>query len=286
MLTTNFPERLPEALIDRPGRFHDLLELHLPSDEIRLRMLKAWLPEVADAVQERLAAETPGFSGAHMRELVSFARTLQQEDGLTLEGAAEKALEKLREQRRLVDELHGRGKPRSKAHYRPRPLIQRLVAGTRKDVAIDVKQEGFEIQTLLFPTSKWTSAEAAQWCRDHDYDDDLEESGEHYRARQRDPGAFVRLRTICLAPADTAPDDEACRIKAIGGPIKSLSAAEEKDSAILPPEIALEIHEGEVIEIEDDPDEDLIDISDLTSLREEMSAEIKAGIARARGRLD
>jgi hypothetical protein len=31
ILTTNFPELIPDALIDRPGRFHDLLELALPT---------------------------------------------------------------------------------------------------------------------------------------------------------------------------------------------------------------------------------------------------------------
>lgn len=45
ILTTNFPERLPDALIDRPGRFHDVLNFDLPSKECRKQMLLKWLPQ-------------------------------------------------------------------------------------------------------------------------------------------------------------------------------------------------------------------------------------------------
>jgi hypothetical protein len=39
--------------------------------------------------------------------------------------------------------------------------------------------------------------------------------------RQRDPGDFVRLRTICINPGrDTSPGSDECKVKAIGGPVK------------------------------------------------------------------
>ena len=129
VLTTNFPELLPEALIDRPGRFHDLLEMALPTEAVRLRMLAAWLPEATSAVRANAAKQTDGFSGAHLRELVNFAGTIQREQSVGLDEALPLALEKIREQRALVASLH------EAPDYRPRRQVRALVAGAMAMVA-------------------------------------------------------------------------------------------------------------------------------------------------------
>ncbi len=93
-----------------------------------------------------------------------------------------------------------------------------------KNVLAEHKQDGFEVQSVLFPKAKWESADAARaWLREHDFKSgDMDESGDHYRFRQRDPADFQRIRTICLAPGRDTPLDD-CRVKAVGGPLKEAS---------------------------------------------------------------
>ena len=106
LLTTNFPETLPKSLIDRPGRFHDILMFGLPDQKIRRTMLGAWTTDVTGTVLDQIAADTQGFSGAHLRELVHFADTIRSQDGTDTGTALRQALEKVKAQRALIDELH------------------------------------------------------------------------------------------------------------------------------------------------------------------------------------
>jgi hypothetical protein len=46
VLTTNDPAHFPTALIDRPGRFHDVLKVDLPDADQRRRMLMRWMPDI------------------------------------------------------------------------------------------------------------------------------------------------------------------------------------------------------------------------------------------------
>jgi SpoVK/Ycf46/Vps4 family AAA+-type ATPase len=115
VLTTNFPERLPEALIDRPGRFHDVLQLFLPSPEIRKRMLEKWLPGMSEGDVKMVVAETEGDSGAHIYELANYAKTIMEDEELTIAQAAARAIKKIREQRDLINQVQLAG-----SNYRPR----------------------------------------------------------------------------------------------------------------------------------------------------------------------
>jgi uncharacterized protein len=91
-------------------------------------------------------------------------------------------------------------------------------------VAADIvedRQEGFQVQTLIFPKAHWDSAaDCKAWAKEHDFKSgDVDETEDSYRLRQRDPGDFVRFATICINPGrDTAPDE--CKVKAVGGPVK------------------------------------------------------------------
>ena len=95
-----------------------------------------------------------------------------------------------------------------------------------QDGAPVARQEGFEIQSVLFPKDKWDSAGACRdWLREHDFKTgDLDETGDHYRFRQRDPVDFQRMRTICLMPGRQTPMAD-CRVKAVGGPLKGADLA-------------------------------------------------------------
>lgn len=123
IMTTNFPELLPDALIDRPGRFHDLVELDVPDAAVRLRMLRAWLPDLAPEAAAKAATDTEGYSGAHLWELTHFAQTIQREESATLDVAVQRAIDKIKEQRDLVAELH-----EGRSDYRPRREVRQAVA--------------------------------------------------------------------------------------------------------------------------------------------------------------
>ncbi len=105
ILTSNYPEKLPPALIDRPGRFHDILNFALPDSSIRARMLKAWAGGITEKAIETVTVDTKGFSGAHMYELVHFARTIADEDDISMEAALIISLEKINTQRELIGSL-------------------------------------------------------------------------------------------------------------------------------------------------------------------------------------
>lgn len=121
MLTTNYPELLPAALIDRPGRFHDVLMFALPDPAARKRMLLRWLPDLPEADVAKAVEATKGYSGAHVRELARFATIIAEQDGLTLPKAVAAALLKLAEQRDLITNTQ-----RSGSRYKmPTDLLQK-----------------------------------------------------------------------------------------------------------------------------------------------------------------
>lgn len=73
--TTNHPERLDPAILDRPSRFDRKYYFGLPAPAERLAYASAWngnLREemrVADAVTAEVVSQTEGFSFAYMKEL-------------------------------------------------------------------------------------------------------------------------------------------------------------------------------------------------------------------------
>lgn len=115
ILTTNYPERLPKALIDRPGRFHDVCNFALPDKAIRQAMLSRWYFGNEAKAAGSAAEKTEGWSGAHIFELCQYARSLQEEDeGLAHKDAIDQALAKIEDQRALIDEAQLAG-----SNYRP-----------------------------------------------------------------------------------------------------------------------------------------------------------------------
>jgi HK97 family phage major capsid protein/HK97 family phage prohead protease len=128
MMTTNYPEQLPAALIDRPGRFHDVLKFDLPSDDARKQMLVKWLPGLTAADLSRAVTATKGYSGAHVRELARFATIIAEQDTLPLDEALTAALTKLAEQRDLITNTQRTG-----SRYRMAPALkQKTVDRTRR----------------------------------------------------------------------------------------------------------------------------------------------------------
>ncbi|MEK0317154.1 ATP-binding protein [Cohnella sp. 56] len=86
--TTNYPQKIDPALINRAGRFDRAYEVKLPDEAMRLDYLRRkGLPELAGEEQAIHAAErTEGFSLAQLNELyVSAALQKRYEDRIDLE---------------------------------------------------------------------------------------------------------------------------------------------------------------------------------------------------------
>jgi SpoVK/Ycf46/Vps4 family AAA+-type ATPase len=109
LIATNHPETFPEAILDRPGRVHDVLRFNVPDEAERLAMLKTWLPDVDLVTLAQLVEGTKGMSGSHIRDLARFASILAEQEQITATAAAALALQKLLEQRELVGQHRHRG---------------------------------------------------------------------------------------------------------------------------------------------------------------------------------
>lgn len=73
--TTNYPEHLDKALVDRPGRFDFRIDFGLPDDKLRKWILKKYLSTFnhQDIDVKALLKDTKGMTGAHLKEMVMMA---------------------------------------------------------------------------------------------------------------------------------------------------------------------------------------------------------------------
>ena len=73
--TTNYPEYLDKALVDRPGRFDLRLDFGLPDGKLRKYILKKYLSNFNHKKidLEPLIKDTEGLTGAHLKEMVMMA---------------------------------------------------------------------------------------------------------------------------------------------------------------------------------------------------------------------
>lgn len=136
ILTTNFPEQLPAALLDRPGRFHDVLNFHLPTDDTRRAMMKKWVEGLDTKTLDEAVKKTNGYSGAHMYELCAFARNLQESDELAVGEAFTQALKKVEEQKELINQIQLSG-----SNYIPHRFLMSKSARALRDGAPEVTPE-------------------------------------------------------------------------------------------------------------------------------------------------
>jgi cell division protease FtsH len=85
LAATNRPDVLDPALL-RPGRFDRHVTLDLPDKDARVAILKVHtrkIPLAADVSLETVAAGTPGFSGADIKNLCNEAAMAAARDGMT-----------------------------------------------------------------------------------------------------------------------------------------------------------------------------------------------------------
>jgi ATP-dependent 26S proteasome regulatory subunit len=72
VLTTNRPEALEPALANRPGRIDQSIEFPLPSEEMRVRLIRLYARnlEIQNDLVSELAKRTEGSSPAFIKELM------------------------------------------------------------------------------------------------------------------------------------------------------------------------------------------------------------------------
>ncbi len=86
--TTNYPDLIDDALKNRPSRFDRRIQIGIPDEHMRKRMLEAFLAErdihLTNIDIEELVNKTVRFSGAMLKELVITAKMMQIQQNLEI----------------------------------------------------------------------------------------------------------------------------------------------------------------------------------------------------------
>lgn len=106
LATTNHPERLDPAILERPSRFDRKYHFDLPSPIERARYAKSWNARLEEAMRlsdedaAQLVEGTEGFSFAYLKELFlsSMIRWMKHQKAGTMAAIATEQLKTLREQ--------------------------------------------------------------------------------------------------------------------------------------------------------------------------------------------
>lgn len=156
ILTTNDPAHFPPALLDRPGRFHDVLKIDLPDADQRARMLARWAPDLSEASAKLATEGMEGYSGAHVRELARFASIIREQDGVkSPDDAIALALAKVREQRDLIAEVHA-----ERGRYAPRAAVADAVKAAEDD------EDAADLELALAAEARASStSNAVTWAK-------------------------------------------------------------------------------------------------------------------------
>ena len=110
ILCTNYPDRLPKALLDRPSRFDDIIIFELPDEQLRYQILLQIGQHMDIAGRDKnlrlIASKSKGLTGAHLKEILVFAILLAaDEDREIIElKDLDAALNKVLKTKRIVNE--------------------------------------------------------------------------------------------------------------------------------------------------------------------------------------
>lgn len=101
LATTNRPELLDKALVERPSRFDVKLIFNLPNEEHRLKMIKFFSigKRFSGVTSEDIVKMTVGFTGAYIKEIITYGTLLSlQEKRKSIEKIhLEKAIRQIKE---------------------------------------------------------------------------------------------------------------------------------------------------------------------------------------------
>jgi len=109
ILCTNYPDRLPKALLDRPSRFDEVIIFSLPDEQLRYEILNKLAQPMnitnKDKCLRDIASKSDGLTGAHLKEVLVYALLLSVDDGRDIVEFSdlEKSLKKVLKTRELVN---------------------------------------------------------------------------------------------------------------------------------------------------------------------------------------
>jgi len=140
VLTSNFPEQMPEALIDRPGRFHHIINFSLPNKENRIKLLKFFVDYADKVIIEKFAEETAGYSGSHLKELVEFAKMIAEDLNISIDEALVKSLDQMKAQRQLIIDVRS-NKKKGLEIQMPETKMVEFLTSTKKETELNFTPE-------------------------------------------------------------------------------------------------------------------------------------------------
>ena len=227
ILTTNHPEHLPAALIDRPGRFHDVLNFDLPDETVRGAMLRAWIAGISEEQLASAVAATAGMSGAHVRYVADFVASLVEGDGMAVGEAIERAIATMIEQRELIAGLGAwaRTAPRTIVGFKIETAFGTDIPESIGSAGVLTFHEGSPV--LERPAGEGdmdeltemlkACAAACEACRDKCA----------YAAEKKDDASKAAAKAVCLTCAEAC---EKCAAM-IGAPAEETPASESDGEA-------------------------------------------------------
>ena len=148
IMTSNYPEKLPDALLDRPGRFHHIVNFELPEAKQREEMIKQWAGDIEKELLEDLVKKTEGFSGAHLKELVEFAKMIADEEEIEIGDAMLRSLDKLTEQRELIEEIRANKEDVKAIWGRIKYIDGEIEMKEDREIEIETKQEKYRCECV------------------------------------------------------------------------------------------------------------------------------------------
>jgi len=111
ILCTNYPERIPKSLIDRPSRFDDVIMFDLPTETLRYEILDTHLKSVKiknrKSVLTATAKNSEGLTGAHLKEVVIYSILLASDEGRDYVTGKDfiRSLDKVKKTRELIQTI-------------------------------------------------------------------------------------------------------------------------------------------------------------------------------------
>ena len=104
------------------------------------------------------------------------------------------------EAQKLIDNVRVLGAEARDEFVKGLDLLKSAVTKKTKGIkfVIGFKEKGgSEVQSVIFDSKLWTETDAKQWLKDNDFTGlEVDETENSLRFRQKDPGQYVRMRTI------------------------------------------------------------------------------------------
>jgi len=107
--TTNYPNQMSEALINRPGRFDRIWKFPLPTSSLIGKFLEYHKMSVTDGSLTSVSDKLAGCSMAFAEEFVKSVRSIYHRNSFTLQ-EAEKVLARIAEHNEFCTRMFGKGK--------------------------------------------------------------------------------------------------------------------------------------------------------------------------------